>query len=151
GSEMPGVRWFAGGTLNYAEHALRGGVAGATKADDELAVLFCREDGREEQLTYAQLRSRVAAFAAALRSYGVGKGDRVVALAPNAPHTLVAFLATASIGAIWSSCSPDFGVRAVADRFTQIEPKVLVTVTGYRYGGKQVDIAATVAGVQEQL
>src|SRR5699024_427376 len=80
GSEMPGVRWFAGSTLNYAEHALRGGVAGATKADDEPAVLFCREDGREEQLTYAQLRSRVAAFAAALRSYGVGKGDRVVAL-----------------------------------------------------------------------
>ncbi|KMS66676.1 acetoacetyl-CoA synthetase, partial [Streptomyces regensis] len=80
----------------------------------------------------------------ALRELGVGKGDRVVALAPNCPQTLVAFLAAASLGAIWSSCSPDFGVRAVADRFTQIEPKVLIAVNGYRYNGRSFDIRPTI-------
>ena len=151
GMEMPGARWFSGGTLNYAEHALTGGVAGAAKDDDELAVVFAREDGLQQQLTYGQLRAQVAACRAALIAHGVGKGDRVVALAPNCPQTLVAFLAAASLGAVWSSCSPDFGVRAIADRFTQIEPKVLVAVTGYRYGGKAFDISSTVDELRGQL
>src|SRR5207302_11159212 len=103
---MPGARWFPGGTLNYAEHSLTG------KPDDDLAVIFHREDGVSSQLTYGRLREQVAAARAALVELGVGKGDRVVALAPNCPQTLVAFLATASLGAIWSSCSPDFGARA---------------------------------------
>jgi acetoacetyl-CoA synthetase len=148
---MPGARWFPGGTLNYAEHALTGGVAAAAKADDELALIFHREDGLEEQLTYGQLRARVAAARAALAELGVGKGDRVVALAPNCPQTLVAFLAAASLGATWSSCSPDFGVRAVADRFTQIEPTVLIAVNGYVYNGRSFDIRPTVRQLQEEI
>ncbi|MGH3517524.1 MAG: acetoacetate--CoA ligase [Haloechinothrix sp.] len=144
GEAMPGVRWFPGGTLNYAEHALAGGVAGAAKGDDELAVIFHREDGLAKQLTYGRLRARVAAARSALRSLGVGKGDRVVALAPNSPQTLVAFLAAASLGAIWSSCSPDFGARAITDRFAQIEPKVLIAVDGYVYNGRTFDIRQTV-------
>lgn len=147
---MPGARWFTGGTLNYAEHALRG-VAGAEKGDDDLAVVFSREDGVERQLTYGALRAEVAAARAALRELGVGKGDRVVALAPNSPQTLVAFLAAASLGATWSSCSPDFGVRAVADRFTQIEPKVLIAVNGYVYNGRAFDVRPTIEQLRSQL
>ncbi len=143
-ARMPGAKWFPGGTLNYAEHALSSGVAGAAKGDGELAVIFRREDGIEATLTYGELRSQVGAARAALAELGVGKGDRVVALAPNCPQTLVAFLATASLGAIWSSCSPDFGVRAVADRFTQIEPKVFIAVNGYVYNGRSFDIRSTV-------
>ncbi|MFC4004999.1 acetoacetate--CoA ligase [Prauserella oleivorans] len=151
GLEMPGATWFAGATLNYAEHALSGGVAGAPKADDDPAVVFAREDGLEQRLTYGELRAQVAAARAALASLGVGKGDRVVALAPNCPQTLVAFLAAASLGATWSSCSPDFGVRAVADRFTQIEPKVLVAVNGYRYNGRAFDVRPTVEELRSKL
>ncbi|MFD2467239.1 acetoacetate--CoA ligase [Amycolatopsis silviterrae] len=148
---MPDAKWFDGGTLNYAEHSLSPGVGGATKADDELAVIFHREDGLAEQLTYGDLRAHVAAARAALRAFGVGKGDRVVALAPNCPQTLIAFLATASLGAIWSSCSPDFGIRAIADRFTQIEPKVLVAVNGYAYQGRKFDIRDNVQRLREQI
>lgn len=141
---MPNAKWFDGGTLNYAEHALSPGVAGAAKSDDELAVIFHREDGFAEQLTYGDLRAQVAAARGALKALGVAKGDRVVALAPNCPQTLVAFLAAASLGAIWSSCSPDFGVRAISDRFTQIEPKVLIAVNGYAYNGREFDVTPTV-------
>ncbi|MFB9924479.1 acetoacetate--CoA ligase [Amycolatopsis halotolerans] len=148
---MPDAKWFDGGTLNYAEHSLSPGVGGATKADDELAVIFHREDGLAEQFTYGDLRAHVAAARAALRAFGVGKGDRVVALAPNCPQTLIAFLATASLGAIWSSCSPDFGIRAIADRFTQIEPKVLIAVNGYAYNGRKFDIRDTVQQLREQI
>ncbi|SFB01022.1 acetoacetyl-CoA synthetase [Amycolatopsis marina] len=151
GTEMPGARWFSGATLNYAEHALAGGVAGAAKGDGELAVIFQREDGAGAALTYGELRSQVAAARAALRALGVTKGDRVVALAPNCPQTLVAFLAAASLGAIWSSCSPDFGVRAVSDRFTQIEPKVLIAVNGYVYNGRTFDVRSTVDQLREQI
>jgi acetoacetyl-CoA synthetase len=107
-------------------------------------VIFEREDGLAAQLTYGELRAQVAAFRAALVSLGVQRGDRVVALAPNCPQTLVAFLAAASLGATWSSCSPDFGPRAVADRFTQIEPTVFVAVNGYVYGGRSFDTRSTV-------
>ncbi len=151
GTEMPGARWFAGGTLNYAEHALAGGVAGAAKGDSELAVIFHREDGAGGALTYGDLRAQVAAARAALRELGVTKGDRVVALAPNCPQTLVAFLAAASLGAVWSSCSPDFGVRAVSDRFTQIEPKVLIAVNGYVYNGRTFDVRSTVDQLRGQI
>jgi acetoacetyl-CoA synthetase len=148
---MPTAKWFEGGTLNYAEHALSPGVAGAAKADDELAVIFHREDGFAEHLTYGRLRRQVAAARGALRKLGVGKGDRVVALAPNCPQTLIAFLATASLGAIWSSCSPDFGVRAISDRFVQIEPKVLFAVNGYAYNGRSFDIRTTITELQGKL
>jgi acetoacetyl-CoA synthetase len=149
--EMPTATWFAGGTVNYAEHALTGGVAGAAKADDELAVIFHREDGLSWQLTYGKLRAQVAAARAGLKALGVSKGDRVVALAPNCPQTLVAFLAAASLGAIWSSCSPDFGVRAISDRFTQIEPKVLIAVNGYVYNGRSFDTRSTVQQLRAQI
>ncbi|MCI2423493.1 acetoacetate--CoA ligase [Saccharopolyspora sp. K220] len=145
---MPGAQWFPGATLNYAEHALRGG---AGKADDDLAVIFAREDGRTEEISYGELRARVAAARAGLAALGVRAGDRVAALAPNSPETLVAFLAAASLGATWSSCSPDFGARAVADRFVQIEPKVLITVDGYRYGGREFDIQSTVDQLREAM
>ncbi|MGW4396154.1 acetoacetate--CoA ligase [Amycolatopsis nivea] len=148
---MPDAKWFDGGTLNYAEHSLSPDTGGATKADDELAVIFHREDGLAEQFTYGDLRAHVAAARAALRAFGVGKGDRVVALAPNCPHTLIAFLAAASLGAIWSSCSPDFGIRAIADRFTQIEPKVLIAVNGYAYNGRKFDIRDTVQQLREHI
>ncbi|MEV4311268.1 acetoacetate--CoA ligase [Actinocrispum sp. NPDC049592] len=142
---MPGASWFPGATLNYAEQALTG------QADDDLAVIFHREDGVASYLNYGQLRSHVAAFRAALVSLGVQRGDRVVALAPNCPQTLVAFLAAASLGATWSSCSPDFGPRAVSDRFTQISPTVFVAVDGYVYGGRSFDIRPTVDELRSQL
>ncbi|KOV79426.1 acetoacetate--CoA ligase [Nocardia sp. NRRL S-836] len=143
--EMPGATWFPGATLNYAEHALRRG------ADDDLAVIFHREDGLTYSLTFGALRSRVAAFRAALASLGVSAGDRVVALVPNAPEALVAFLAAASLGATWSSCSPDFGARAVADRFTQISPAVFVAVSGYVYNGRSFDCRPVVEEIRSQI
>ncbi|AXB45824.1 acetoacetate--CoA ligase [Amycolatopsis albispora] len=149
--EMPSARWFDGGTLNYAEHALSPGVAGAPKADDELAVIFHREDGLSSQLTYGELRAKVAAARSALQELGVTKGDRVVALAPNCPQTLIAFLAAASLGAVWSSCSPDFGVRAIVDRFAQIEPVVLIAVNGYAYNGRWFDTRPTVTKLREEI
>jgi acetoacetyl-CoA synthetase len=138
---MPGARWFPGATLNYAEHALR---TGPGKADDDLAVVFRREDGLTDRLTFGWLRAQVAAVRAGLTALGVRRGDRVAALFPNSPHAVIAFLATASLGAIWSSCSPDFGVRAVCDRFTQIEPTVLLTIDGYLYNGRAFDIQPVV-------
>lgn len=144
-TDMPGATWFPGATLNYAEHALRSGP------DDDLAVVFHREDGLSEQLTYGQLRSRVASVRAGLVELGVRRGDRVVALAPNSPQTLIAFLATASLGAVWSSCSPDFGTRAIADRFAQIEPVVLFAVDGYVYNGRSFDVRPTVAQLRADI
>ncbi|WP_026197645.1 acetoacetate--CoA ligase [Sciscionella marina] len=142
---MPGAQWFPGATLNYAEHALTG------RADDALAVVFAREDGLRDRVTYGQLRAQVAEARAGLRALGVGRGDRVAAFAPNCVQTLVAFLATASLGAVWSSCSPDFGAHAVIDRFAQIEPKVLIAVDGYHYGGKVRSVLDTVTQVREAI
>ncbi|MDN5918663.1 MAG: acetoacetate--CoA ligase [Pseudonocardia sp.] len=146
--EMPGAQWFPGSTLNYAEHAL---TPGPGRADDDAAIEFVREDGVERTVTHAELRDAVGRARAGLVRAGVGQGDRVVALAPNCVETLVAFLAAASLGAIWSSCSPDFGARAVHDRFAQIEPAVLVAVDGYRYGGKAYDIRENVATLRAQM
>ncbi len=145
---MPGAQWFPGGTLNYAEHAL---TPAPGRADGDLAVIFAREDGLEAKLTHGELRAEVAAARAGLAALGVGPGDRVVALAPNCPQTLVCFLAAASLGAIWSSCSPDFGARAVSDRFAQVAPAVLLAVDGYRYGGREFDIRPTVQALRAGL
>jgi acetoacetyl-CoA synthetase len=145
---MPGAKWFAGARLNYAEHLLYP-PAGAEK--DAAAVHFVREDGLRRTLTWRELRKQVAAVRAWLVAHDVRPGDRVAALLPNAPEALVAMLATASLGAVWSSCSPDFGARAVADRFTQIEPVVLLAVDGYHYGGKRFDITATVDELRGDL
>ena len=138
---MPGARWFEGAELNYAQHIFRG------KRDTDVAVLHASELRQLGELRWGELREQVASVAAGLRELGVERGDRVVAYLPNIPETLVAFLATASIGAIWSSCSPDFGASSVVDRFAQIEPKVLLCVDGYRYNGKDFDRTETVAGL----
>jgi acetoacetyl-CoA synthetase len=146
--QMPGARWFPSAMLNYAEHALSPGPG---RAEEDVAVAFAREDGLERQVRHAELRDLVGRCRAGLTRLGVGRGDRVVALAPNCVETLVAFLATASLGAVWSSCSPDLGARAVRDRFAQIEPAVLVAVDGYRYGGKSFDVRPAVEALQGQL
>jgi acetoacetyl-CoA synthetase len=129
---MPGARWFPGAELNYAEHALG-------RRGDHPAVIAVSETGPSITLTYDDLRRQTAALAAGLRNIGVGRGDRVVAVLPNIPETLVAFLATASLGAIWASCSPEFGARSVIDRFRQIEPRLLVVTDGYRFKGRCYD------------
>lgn len=145
---MPGAQWFPGATLNYAEIALREGKG---KAHGDIAVVFHREDGMVERLTYGQLRDLVARCRSGLIRLGVRRGDRVVALVPNSPQALVALLATASLGAVWSSCSPDFGTRAVLDRFAQVEPTVLVAVDGYMYNGKPFDIRPTVRQIRGEV
>ena len=147
-AKMPGASWFPGSRLNYAEHLLYP-PAGADK--DAVAVHFAREDGLRRTLTWRELRTQVASMRAWLLAQGVGQGERVAALLPNAPEALVAMLATTSLGAIWSSCSPDFGARAVADRFTQIEPVVLLAVDGYHYGGKRFDITDRVTELRGEL
>jgi acetoacetyl-CoA synthetase len=146
-SSMPGTRWFPGATLNYAEHAL----AAATTRSDGLAVLARSQTRADVELTWAQLGDQVGRCRAGLQRLGVGRGDRVAAYLPNIPETLVAFLATASLGAVWSSCAPEFGVRAVVDRLGQIEPVVLLAVDGYRYGEKLVDRRADVARIEAAL
>jgi acetoacetyl-CoA synthetase len=143
--EMPGAEWFAGTELNYAEHVFAG------KDDAEPAILHASELRELGELSWGELRSQVAAVAAGLRGLGVERGDRVVAYMPNIPEAIVAFLASASIGAVWSSCSPDFGPASVIDRFAQIEPKVLLAVDGYRYGGKDFDRRDVIAELQEAM
>ena len=154
---MPGARWFPGGTLNYAEHALAAagehasGVGGVARRPDDVAVVARSQTREPSELTWGALAEQVARCAAGLRRLGVGAGDRVVAYAPNIPETLVAFLATASLGAVWSSCAPEFGTRSVIDRFGQVEPTVLVAVDGYRYGAKAIDRGAEVATIEAAL
>jgi acetoacetyl-CoA synthetase len=143
--QMPGAQWFPNSRLNYAEHVFAG------KDDGEVAILHASELRELGELTWGELRRQVAATAAGLRRLGVARGDRVVAYVPNVPEAIVAFLAAASIGAVWSSCSPDFGPASVIDRFAQIEPKVLFTVDGYRYGGKDFDRREVVAQLQEAM
>jgi acetoacetyl-CoA synthetase len=145
---MPGAEWFPGATLNYAEHAL---AEGPGRADDDLAVVFVREDGLERLLTYGELRDLVGRVRAGLLRLGVGRGDRVVALLPNCVEAMAAFLAVASLGATWSSCSPDFGTGAVRDRFAQLEPSVLLAVDGYRYGGKTFDVRERISTLRQQM
>jgi acetoacetyl-CoA synthetase len=143
--EMPGAEWFPGAELNYAEHAFR------NARDDEPALVHRSELRPLGETSWAELRAKTAALAAALREMGVERGDRVVAYLPNVPESVVAFLATASIGAVWSSGSPDFGAGSIVDRFKQIEPKVLIAVDGYRYGGKDYDRTEVVARLQAEI
>ncbi|GAB2896303.1 acetoacetate--CoA ligase [Streptomyces mayteni] len=146
---MPGARWFPGATLNYAEHALRSALDPALA--DRPALLRVDERHRPEAVSWAELRRQVGSLAAALRELGVRPGDRISGYLPNIPEAAVALLATASIGAVWTSCAPDFGARSVLDRFQQVEPVVLITVDGYRYGGRTHDRAATVGELRAGL
>ena len=142
---MPGAKWFTGARLNYAQNLLAG------KPSDRLALQHASELRELDSITWGELREQVARASSVLRHLGVEPGDRVVAYMPNLPEAIVGFLATASIGAIWSSCSPDFGASSVIDRFAQIEPKVLFAVDGYRYGGKDFDRREVVAGLLAEL
>jgi acetoacetyl-CoA synthetase len=144
--EMPGARWFQGARLNYAENMLL-----RDRDPDETAVLHASELRPLEELTWGELSEQVAAVAEGLRSLGVERGDRVAAYMPNVPETLVAFLACASIGAIWSCAAPEFGARSVVDRFAQIEPKALFVVDGYRHGGKDFDRSGALATIAAEL
>jgi acetoacetyl-CoA synthetase len=151
GDVMPDVSWFPGATINYARNALR-----AARTDpDRPALVYRSEAGQEGTLSYGELDRQVAVLRAALIKRGVGRGDRVAAYLPNSPQALIGLLAAASLGAIWTSCSPDFGVAAVVDRFAQVAPKVLIAVDGYVYNGKPHDrrpevaaIAATLPGLE---
>jgi acetoacetyl-CoA synthetase len=143
--EMPGADWFPGVRLNWAERAFAG------KEDDQVAILHASELRELGEITWGELRTRVAAVAAGLRSLGVESGDRVVAYLPNIAEATIAFLAVASIGAVWSSASPDFGAGSLIDRFAQIEPKVLIAVDGYRYGGKDFDRTPVVRELQDAM
>jgi acetoacetyl-CoA synthetase len=144
---MPGARWFPEVRLNYAETMLR--MPG--RADDDVVVISRSESRDEVRLTAAQLRDLVARVRSGLIRAGVGEGDRVAAYAPNIPETLAVLLATASLGAIFSSCAPEFGTQSVTDRLSQIEPKVLVTVDGYVYGGKPIDRGAEIMAIRSEL
>ncbi|MET8981190.1 acetoacetate--CoA ligase [Streptomyces sp. NPDC004539] len=143
---MPGARWFPGATLNYAEHAL-----GRPEDAGTLAVVAVSQTRDRTELTFAELAEQVRRARAGLRRLGVSRGDRVAAYLPNVPETLVAFLATASLGAVWAACAPEFGARGVLDRFAQIEPKVLLTVAGYTYGDQPIDKRADVTRLRAGL
>ena len=139
-----GPKWFDGARLNFAENLLR-------RRDDGVAIVSWNELGPHARLTFADLRDRVARVASALRAHGVTTGDRVAGFMPNIPETVVAMLAAASIGAIWSSCSPDFGAQGVLDRFGQIAPRVLFCADGYRYAGKEIDCLPTVSEIARRI
>lgn len=143
--KMPGAKWFPGSTLNYAEHIFRNEVP------EKAAIIYQSENRELGEITWSKLKKKTAAIAAYLKSLGVQPGDRVVAYASNIHETITAFLACASIGAVWSSCAPEFGIMSVIDRFKQIEPKVLFAVDGYRYGGKDFDRTELVKKIQAEL
>lgn len=143
---MPGVQWFPGATLNYAEH-----LVGTDDDLDSIAVLGRSQTRPDVDLTFRQLRDQVARARAVLQRLGVGRGDRVVGYLPNVPETLVAFIATASLGATWATCATEFGARSVVDRFAQIEPTVLLVAGGYRFGSKDVDLQENVAAIRTGL
>lgn len=151
GIKMQDTRWFQGAKLNFAENLLK-------RNDDHIALFFSSEHGKQQSLSYTQLRRHVAVIAKYLRQLGVQTGDRVVGFLPNSPETVIAMLATASIGAIWSSCSPDFGLQGLLDRFGQIEPKVLFAVDGHFYNGKIFnhldkihDLLSTVSSIKKTI
>jgi len=141
GNRMPGARWFIDARLNYAENLLR-------RDGNTAAIIFRNERGQRRELSWAQLRRETARIADGLRAAGVQPGDRVAAYLPNIPETVIAMLAATSIGAVFSSCSPDFGLSGVLDRFGQITPKVLFAADGYRYAGKTLDCMETIRAVK---
>ena len=144
GNRMPGARWFIDARLNYAENLLR-------RDGNTAAIIFRNERGQRRELSWAQLRRETARIADGLRAAGVQPGDRVAAYLPNIPETVIAMLAATSIGAVFSSCSPDFGLSGVLDRFGQITPKVLFAADGYRYAGKTLDCMETIRAVKEKI
>ena len=141
---MPGARFLPDAALNFAENLLR--LDGPSDA-----IVFRDEAGARRRWSWDELRQTVSRLQQALLGLGIGQGDRVAGMLPNLPETVAMMLATASIGAVWSSCSPDFGPHGVLDRFSQISPKLFVTVDGYHYNGKLIDIGATIAEVAEAL
>jgi acetoacetyl-CoA synthetase len=144
GNKLPGARWFPEARLNYAENLLR-------RDDEAPAIIFRNERGVRRELSFRQVRAEVARVADGLKQLGVVPGDRVAGFVPNIPEATIAMLATTSLGAIWSSCSPDFGVSGIVDRFGQITPKVLFAADGYSYAGKVIDCVATVRTVAEKI
>ena len=144
GNQFPGARWFPDARLNFAENLLR-------NRSDKTALISRLENGRRETISYAGLYQQVSQLAQALRNAGVGRGDRVAGFMPNISETVIAMLASASIGAVWSSCSPDFGINGVMDRFGQIQPKVLFACDGYFYGGKTLDSLTRVSQIKAQI
>ena len=144
GELMPGAQWFPQAQLNFAANLLK-------YRDEQTALVFCGEDGQRQQLSYAQLYTRVAQLTAGLKAYNIQPGDRIAGFMPNVIDTVVAMLATASLGAVWSSCSPDFGINGVLDRFGQIKPRILFTTDGYRYNGKTLNCLDRVASIANQL
>ncbi len=143
-NKMPGAKWFSGAKLNFAENLLR-------YRDDKTAIIFKGEGQTPVKVTYSQLYKEVASLARSLRDAGVKPGDRVTGFVPNMPQSIMAMLAAASIGAVWSSCSPDFGVKGVLDRFGQIKPKVLFTADGYSFKGKKFDSLNFIKGILKEL
>ena len=142
---MPGANWFIGSELNYAEHVFR------NMSSERPALMFQSEFQPLTEISWNALYQKVSSLAASLRNMGVQNGDRVVSCMPNIPQTIIAFLACASIGAVWSSCSPDFGIRSVIDRFKQIKPKIIFAVDGYQYGGKTFDNHGKIVDLQNSL
>ena len=140
---MPGTKWLIGARLNYAEHILR-------HAGDSPAIIAHSQTRRPSSMTWNELGDQVGRARAGLQALGIGTGDRVAAYLPNMPETIVAFLATASLGAVWTSCAPEFGVQAVLDRFGQIDPKVLLVVDGYRYGSRDIDRRQEVQAIRDR-
>lgn len=144
---MPGGKWFAGARVNYAEHVLRAGNG----REDETAIFFASERADLAPMDWGELSARVRKLAVRLRELGIGPGDRVVSYMPNTPETIIAFLASASVGAVWSSASPEFGVKTVIDRFAQIEPALLFVCDGYRFNGKDYSRVAEARALVAQL
>ena len=143
--EMPGTEWFPGATLNYAEHIFR------AETSERPAMYFAREGQETIAISWTELKDKVKRIAAFLKNCGIGRGDRVVAYIPNIPEAIISFLAVNSLGAIWSCCSPDFGVKTVIDRFSQIEPSCLIAVNGYTYHGKMYDRTNEVNAIREAI
>ena len=141
---MPGAKWFAGASLNFAENLLR-------YRDDRTALIFKGEGLPSTRTSYAQLYDEVARVAASLKAAGVKPGERVVGFIPNMPQAIVAMLAATSMGAVWSSCSPDFGIKGVLDRFGQIKPKILFTANGYWFKGKAMDCLERISSILKEL
>jgi acetoacetyl-CoA synthetase len=143
-NRMPGAKWFSGARLNFAENLLR-------YRDQQTALIFKGEDQDTTKMTYAELYDEVARVAGSLKEAGIRKGDRVVGFMPNMPETIIALLAAASMGATWSSCSPDFGIKGMLDRFGQIKPKILFTANGYSFKGKRIDSLERISNILKEL
>ncbi len=143
-NKMPGAKWFSGARLNFAENLLH-------YRDDQIALIFKGEEQESTSITYAQLYDEVVRFAKSLKEAGVQVGDRVVGFMPNMPETIIAMLAATSLGATWSSCSPDFGIKGVLDRFGQIQPKILFTTNGYSFKGKHIDSLERISNILKEL